>query len=443
MDARKKLSKTALLMTFTLLMSGGLGGLNHAHAADGGDQAATQVTQEAKSYQGKVTGVSKKAKSITISVGKGDKAKMMMVKYDDATKGLEHAKEGEAAIITYALRGKDTFAIDIQPKLATLPAGVKEIQPEELIALVDSGLEKSGVVLIDSRPAKPYANGHIAGAISIPADDLTGKGAALLPADKTTPLIFYCGGITCGLSSASAKAAKEMGYSNIKVMLKGAPGWKKAGKVLVASDSFVTKGNIILVDLRNEEEAKVAHIDRAVNIPFASLAEAEAEIPPKAPVVLYGKPEEVAKAAKMITAWGIKSVSMVEGGLEGYAARNHQLATGPMATDIEWVRQLGKDEVGAEEFMAVADGKTTNALILDVRTADEAAEGSFAQALTIPLDTLEARIGELPKDKEILIHCSTGARAEMAQQLLAKQGIKSRFLVADVACDGPGKCSVD
>lgn len=443
MGPRKKLRKTALLMSFGLLISGGATGLYPAYAAAGGEQPAAQAAQEANVYQGKVTGVSKKAKSIALSVGKGDQATVRMVKFDAATKGLEHAKEGESAIITFALRGKDAFAMDIKPKLATLPAGVKEIQPEELIPLVDAGFKKGGVVLIDSRPAKPYANGHIPGAISIPADDIKAKGAALLPADKKTPLIFYCGGVTCGLSPASAKAAKEMGYTDIRVLLKGAPGWKQAGKVLVASDGFVDQGNIILVDLRGEAETQSGHISRAVNIPFASLTEAEADIPAKAPVVLYGKTDEVAKAAKMIAKWGVKAVAMVDGGLEGYVARHHQLASGPMATEIEWVRQLGKDEVGAEEFLAAASGKSVSTVILDVRTADESAEGSFAKALTIPLDALEARVGELPKEKEILIHCSTGARAEMAQQLLAKQGLKSRFLVADVACDGPGQCSVD
>ena len=52
------------------------------------------------------------------------------------------------------------------------------------------------MVIVDSRPTKPkYVKGHIPGAISIPDsqfDKLTGN----LPTDKSTPLIFYCGGYT-------------------------------------------------------------------------------------------------------------------------------------------------------------------------------------------------------------------------------------------------------
>jgi rhodanese-related sulfurtransferase len=52
------------------------------------------------------------------------------------------------------------------------------------------------MVLVDSRPKRAkFDKGHIPSAISIPTtefDKLKGK----LPADKATPLIFYCGGFT-------------------------------------------------------------------------------------------------------------------------------------------------------------------------------------------------------------------------------------------------------
>jgi len=52
------------------------------------------------------------------------------------------------------------------------------------------------VMVVDSRPQKAkYDKGHIPSAISIPDSEfekLKGK----LPADKDTPLIFYCQGYT-------------------------------------------------------------------------------------------------------------------------------------------------------------------------------------------------------------------------------------------------------
>jgi len=82
-----------------------------------------------------------------------------------------------------------------------------------------------------------------------------------------------------------------------------------------------------------------------------------------------------------------------------------------------------------------------NQLILDVRTSDEVKDGILKNSKHIPLDEIEKRVGELPKGKEMLIHCSTGARAEMAKAALDKAGIKSRVLIADVECE-QGKCEI-
>ena len=52
------------------------------------------------------------------------------------------------------------------------------------------------VVIVDSRPKRPkYVKGHVPGAISLP-DSQFDKLKGNLPTDKSTPLIFYCGGYT-------------------------------------------------------------------------------------------------------------------------------------------------------------------------------------------------------------------------------------------------------
>jgi hypothetical protein len=146
-------------------------------------------------YSGKVVGKSNKAKTISIEVD----GKVEMVKFDDNTAGLEHAKENEAAIVQFELRGDDRVATVVKPKLAELPPGVTEIQPEELAALVDLGLEKGNYFLVDSRPGPRYAEGHVPTAISLPVPKLKKTGTAYLPGDaklKNTLMVFYCGGPT-------------------------------------------------------------------------------------------------------------------------------------------------------------------------------------------------------------------------------------------------------
>jgi hypothetical protein len=141
--------------------------------------------------KGKILGVSKKAKAITVETPKGP----VMIKFDEATAGMEHAATGEAAIIKLRMAGQNKIATEVKPKLATLPPGVSEIGPQELIALL--GNPEADYVLVDSRPAARYAEAHIPSAISIPVEKMGELAPSLLPQDqKDKLLLFYCGGVT-------------------------------------------------------------------------------------------------------------------------------------------------------------------------------------------------------------------------------------------------------
>ena len=144
-------------------------------------------------YKGKIVGKSNKAKSIQIVVGKGKEAKTIMVKFDDTTKGVEHAAKGHASIIFYEMRDGQPWATVIKPKLAKLPKGVTEIKTDALKALMDA---KGDYVLVDARPGKRYAAAHIPSSISIGTKAYKEKAATALPKDKNILHIMYCGGPT-------------------------------------------------------------------------------------------------------------------------------------------------------------------------------------------------------------------------------------------------------
>lgn len=244
------------------------------------------------------------------------------------------------------------------------------------------------------------------------------------------------------MAPKSAGLAHREGYKNVRAFIKGYPSWLKKGLLLVASDEFVKTGNIVLVDLRSPQEVKKSHIPRAVGIPLAELEDFEDSFPTRksAPIVLYGSQYDAEEAAEIIKEWGYSRVSLVDGGIEGFAARGHQLTTGLAATEINWIRKLGKGEVTLEGFMKAVRG-AVGTVILDVRTDDEVSAGLFDNAIHIPLDQIETRIAEIPKDKKILINCATGARAEMAWQTLLRAGYNVKFLVEKVECEA-GACRV-
>ena len=61
--------------------------------------------------------------------------------------------------------------------------------------------------------------------------------------------------------------------------------------------------------------------------------------------------------------------------------------------------------------------------LLDVRTPEELEEhGMIAGAINIPIDELEARMGEVPNDREIVTYCMRGGRASTAADILREAG---------------------
>ena len=80
--------------------------------------------------------------------------------------------------------------------------------------------------------------------------------------------------------------------------------------------------------------------------------------------------------------------------------------------------------VGVDEFSALIENE--NIVVVDVRRADEWAEGHIPQA-QYNIDALQedfsAKASEmLPQDKTIAIYCRSGRRSKAAATQLAKQG---------------------
>ena len=234
-----------------------------------------------------------------------------------------------------------------------------------------------------------------------------------------------------------------MGYTNVRVYLDGEPKWAAEGNPTYASNKFVGTGNIVLIDLRDAAKSAAGRIPRSVTIPYDDLEDSLDDIPRKAPVVLYSDSMETSQdGLDDLRDEGYKKVSLVNGNIQGWIKSGGAIEKGPVVTDINWKRKLGKGEVALANFMKAADGSDASAVILDVRTPDEVADGKFKNSMAIPLDQLGAGMGSLPKDKKIYVHCTTGAQADMAAKELSKNGYKAFFLVANVSCEG-NDCDVE
>lgn len=73
-------------------------------------------------------------------------------------------------------------------------------------------------------------------------------------------------------------------------------------------------------------------------------------------------------------------------------------------------------------------GVPEGTFLLDVRSDEERKAGDIPGSVHIPLPQLRARIGELPKDREIIVSCQSGQRSYFACRFLSQRGYRVRNL---------------
>jgi rhodanese-related sulfurtransferase len=69
---------------------------------------------------------------------------------------------------------------------------------------------------------------------------------------------------------------------------------------------------------------------------------------------------------------------------------------------------------------------TKGAFLLDVRQPVELVVESVPGAVNVPLGELRKRLGELPRDREILVICRSAQRAYYATRILLQNGFTAK-----------------
>jgi rhodanese-related sulfurtransferase len=90
--------------------------------------------------------------------------------------------------------------------------------------------ERDEILFVDARPENQYQEGHLPGALIIPwqeVDRYFMEAAEQLEEEKT--LVTYCDGESCDLSHELALFLKDMGFTDVRVLVNGWTVWKQAG----------------------------------------------------------------------------------------------------------------------------------------------------------------------------------------------------------------------
>jgi NADPH-dependent 2,4-dienoyl-CoA reductase/sulfur reductase-like enzyme/rhodanese-related sulfurtransferase len=107
----------------------------------------------------------------------------------------------------------------------------------------------------------------------------------------------------------------------------------------------------------------------------------------------------------------------------GFAGANIRRAVMPAITPFELMDELVGDHPP---------------FVLDVRTPAEYADGNLDVAVNIPLDELRNRLEEVPRDRQVVVHCRSGYRSYVAQRILMNSGweqvrnLQGGFLLIDL-----------
>ena len=404
----------------------------------------------AEVLKGRISTKSKKAGTLQIDIKKKGPA-VIRIGPNTVFEGASGIKE---------LNPPDLIQVDQEPGQAAksikkivfgLPPGV-EISTDQLLKIMSSG---DKYYLYDARPAKRFGGGHIpTAAIGFPDDK---NFLSVLPEDKAALLVFYCGGPTCPFTGKAVKKAQEAGYTNLKGYQGGMPVWNKAKLPLHSEPKWLAKNlnpQHVILDVRDTGASSKGHIKGAVAMPVADLqamtqefikTKTKADLPgasdKRAPIIVYADTDasdEAAKGYAELRKWGYKEVTILKGGFNGWQAAGLPSATGAAAAKVAYVKKLAPGAIAPADFDALVKSPA-DTVFIDVRTEKEASTGVLKGAQQIPLDKLADAAASLPKDKEIVLYCANGIRAQMGYELLSKQGFKVRFLNEEIVINKDGQ----
>lgn len=413
------------------------------------------LAQDTETVKGRVMDISRKAETIQINVSGQDP---VVVRFNADTQflgadGIADVGGNELIEVTYV---PGSPASTIEKIVFGLPEGV-EIDTDELLAIMTAD---APYLLVDTRPARRFLASTIPSSVNAFPGDGAEAVLGVLPEDKSELVIFYCGGPTCPYTGQAVDMAIEAGYTNVKGYQDGAPTWKKKQMPMHTDAEWLSErlnpGHVV-IDTRNPAIASMEHIPTAVSMQASTFQamtqrfidrQEAARLPgvadKKAPIILYADShvdQELLTAFRELRSWGYSGVSVIKDGFDGWTDADLPTESNGLSLSINYERQLAPGAIKPAEFAALSF-PTDEVQILDVRSDDEVAAGMIPGAIHIGLENLEDQLAQLDKSKPVIIHCSTGVRAQMANQVLIDEGYESSFLNEEVEINADGSYEI-
>ena len=353
----------------------------------------------------------------------------------------------------------------------------RPIEARDVKTWLSDGAE---IALFDVREAKPYSEGHPFFAVPLHYSRLELDIEKLAPS-KAVRMVLFDGGDD--LADRAARRAEAVGYTNVHVLLGGAPAWKAAGFTLfegvnVPSKAFgevieierhtprITAAELMAMKARNENmvivDGRTWAEYRNFNIP-GGISCPNAELPlridrlapdPKTKIVVNcaGRTRSIIGAQTLID-FGIENqVVALENGTQGFWLQGLQIEHGadrqapsPTTDAAVLVKKRAKAAAHAKrhgvhtlspaDVLSRLDEGMRTTYLLDVRTIEEFATGAITGFGHAPGGQLQQATDQWigVRHAQIVLSDSDGIRAPMVAAWLRQIGHAADIMLDDAA----------
>jgi len=173
-----------------------------------------------------------------------------------------------------------------------------------------------------------------------------------------------------------------------------------------------------ILDVREAAEYAKGHLAGSINIGLGGqyATWAGTVLDRTKPIVIIAEPSREQEAALRLGRIGFDHVKgYLQGGMEALASR----------PDLVWPTERVSAPMVAEELEG-ADAP----LVLDIRNPREWATKHIGGSVNIPLNHLQERMAEIPRNRRIAVHCAGGYRSSIAASILHQYGITNLIEMA-------------
>jgi hydroxyacylglutathione hydrolase len=190
-----------------------------------------------------------------------------------------------------------------------------------------------GALVLDLRPPRPFASGHVPGAVTMQFNraDLADRAELVLP--KELPLVVHAEPEP--IATTAVSLLREAGFDVRGHLEGGLAAWREAGEqvaelpLLDVDELRERLDDFLVLDVREGFEFRHGHLANARLLPSGEAWEKAAELPADRPIaVICGDQTRSAAVASMLLREGREAV-LVMGGMVDWLERGYPIENQP------------------------------------------------------------------------------------------------------------------